>query len=397
MVGTYQAAGWTADSNPTSGKGSSSQPSNLQNGPGSREYNPYQGGMPEPSSPYSSDPSTGKAAVMGRQQADAGALGNTNFVPSNYNALVLAQQQSMMGGGVNGLNGISSLVNTMYGPQQLALLQQAQRQQSLMDANNPYGPLGQQAHANDVLYRDSGIAHRLNDLDRQGLGLESGLAKGQLSNLSKLRDILAKQRGLTREQLDNQLGQFKIDEAKLRDNSSRAQWDLRSDLTQRGALNTVATERGSGRINRDLMYGLGGINNQRTAADIQFRNSMLGLDEKGIGYDNQQAALTTKLSQIGLNEKALGIKDEQIQNALADGLYNSGLGALTNVNSLMDAIGSNNAQQSQLGLQILQQIIGYSNLPPAVIQQIQALLGQGGAVNSVGVPTAGRPPTRKVA
>lgn len=282
------------------------------------------------------------------------------------------------------MNPLTTLVQGMYGPQQVLLDQQLARQRDQL------GLVGQNTqYQSDALRRDTSLNQQLLGLDRQGLGLDQQLVGGQLSNLGRLRDILAKQRGLTREQLDNQLGQLKVDESQLRDNAQRKTFDLRSDLTARGAFNTVANERGTGRINRDLGYGLAGINNQRTAADIQFRNSLLGLDEKGIGYDNQQLALQNKLAGIGLDYKRLDISEEKLNNALADGLYNIGFQGQTTINNLLDAMGSTNTQQAQLATTILQQIISYSNLPPDLINQLMQALNPPKAQTTV-------PPTREV-
>jgi hypothetical protein len=98
------------------------------------------------------------------------------------------------------------------------------------------------------------------------------------------------------------------------------------------------------------------------------------LDEKGISYDNQALALNNKLANIGLDGERLGIKGEQLNNALADGLYNIGLGEYTSVNGLLDAMAGTNQQQAQLATTIFQQLIGMSGLPPDVIAAINAAL-----------------------
>lgn len=266
---------------------------------------------------------------------------------------------------------MAQTVNSYYGPQQQILADQLARQRAMLE-DPLYGPAGQagQATASANAQYNSSMAGI--GLDRQGIGIGQNLTQSQLGNLTKLRGILAKQYGIQGEQLTNVLGGLKINETDLRDQSERKQWDLRSDLTARGAFNTVANERGTGRINRDLTTGLNTINNQRGAADIAHRGNILGLDEKGIGYDNQQASLTAQLSNYGLDMKRLSISEDQLSQSLEDGLYKIGLGGLTSLNGLMDAMGGTNTQQAQLSNTILQQILSYSGLPMADQQQIAA-------------------------
>lgn len=259
-------------------------------------------------------------------------------------------------GGTNPLAGAQSLADIMYGPQSQLLADQLARQQDQL------AMVGLDTkHQTSVLNRDNALAMQSLGLDRESLGLESGLISGQKGNLAKLRDILGSQRGLVTEQKG-------LDTDKSKDLASRAQWDLRSDLTQRGAFNTVANERGTGRINRDLDYQLRGI-------DQTFRNQMLGLDEKSIGYDNQLLSLNNRLAGIGLDAKRLNISEQQLNNALADGIYNAGLSGQTTINGLMDMITGTNAQQAQLATTVLGAVLQYSNLPPDVLAAINKALG----------------------
>lgn len=251
---------------------------------------------------------------------------------------------------------IEAMAQTMYGPQTELLNQQYQRQQEQL-----YGIGIDADYKRDALTRDTALARQLLGLDKQGIGVDRKLTNTQLANLEKLRAILGQQYGLASE------GHNLTDE-QLRDMAGRKIWDLRSDLTQRGAFNTVANERGTGRINRDLDYGL-------RQSSIDYRNQVLGLNEKGISYDNQKAALGAKLSNLGLDEQRLGIKGEQLNNALADGMHNIGMSEFTTVNGILDMMNSTNQQQAELGQQIFQAIIQYSGLPPEVIAQIQKAMG----------------------
>lgn len=296
----------------------------------------------------------------------------------------LAQQA--IGGTPTNLSGARSILDTFYGPQNQLLGDTLARQRDQL------GLIGVEAdRQRGILTRDTDLSRRglaldRSDigLDRQALGIDSNLTKGQLANLDRLRAILGKQFGLEGEALKNQLAQLGIDEAKLRDMAKRQTFDLRSNLTARGAFSTVANERGTGRINRDLMYGLGGINNQRTAADIQHRGNLLGLQEKGIGYDNQGLALNARLANIGVDSARLdnalarvGLNEEALGNALTDGMDAIGIGEYMDLNGLLDAIGSTNVQQAELARIILEQTLQYANLPPDVLAALTDALGLG--------------------
>lgn len=366
MVGTWLASSYGNGSltgGGSTGSGSSKSQLNPEQDPNNRLYNPNQWAVN--GSAGDTSPSSNGMSYSDRSDANRAAafqVRELNARPIDYAPQVGVSAGTMP---TNSLDPIMALVQGMYAPQQEILGNQLARQQQQL------GMIGLDVqHSQDVLRRDNTLGHQLLGLDSQANALDAGLVNGQLGNLSKLRDILAAQRGLTREQFDNQMSGFKIDEDKARDMAGRNIFDLRSDLTGRGAFNTVANDRGTGRINRDLDYSLRGINNQRTAADIQFRNGLLGLDEKGIGYDNQELALRNKLANIGLDAKRIGIEGEQLNNALADGLWNSGMAGFTNMNQVLDAIDSTNQQQAQIGMNVLQTILGYSNLPPEVIQAL---------------------------
>lgn len=320
--------------------------------------------------------------MVTRQSADPTALGNTTYRPPNY--AVNYANGVPINSTSNPLAGVQSIMDTFYGPQQTLLGQQLARQYDqlgMVGADVDYRT-GAIKRDTDLARQGIGLQREGLGLDRRALGIDAGLAQGQRANLDKLRGILSKQYGLEGEELDNVLGQLGIDEAKLKDMAKRQTFDLRSGLTARGAFNTVANERGTGRIDRDLLYGLGGINNQRDAASIANRRALLGLDEKGIGYDNQELGLNARLAgigvdmdRIGLSERKLGLDEQGLANSLEDGLRQIGLDGFMSVNGLLDAIGGTNTQQAQLATTILQQIIGYSDLPADVIAELTRALG----------------------
>ena len=264
----------------------------------------------------------------------------------------------------------TALANAFYGPQSTLLDQQLARQYDQLGMIQP-----DIDYRTGALQRDTALAREGLDIDRARVGVDTKLTTGQQANLDRLRAILGKQYGLQGEALDNTLAQLGIDEAKLRDMAKRQTFDLRSNLTARGAFSTIANERGTGRINRDLVYGLGGINNQRTAADIAHRGNILGLDEKGIGYDNQELGLQARLANNGLDLQQIGLNEEKLTNSLNDGLRQIGLEGMVSINGLLDAIGGTNAQQAQLATTILGQILGYAELPPDALAQLAAAMG----------------------
>ncbi len=282
------------------------------------------------------------------------------------------------------LSGARSILDTFYGPQNQLLGDTLARQRDQLglipvEADRQRGIL-----TRDTALAREGLSLDRSDigLDKKALGIDANLTKGQLANLDHLRAILGKQFGLEGEALKNQLSQLGIDEAKLRDMAKRQTFDLRSTLTARGAFNTVANERGTGRINRDLVYGLGGINNQRNAADIQHRGNILGLTEKGIGYDNQGLALGARLSNIGVDSARLdnalarvGLDEQALGNQLQDGLDNIGIGEFMDVNKMLDLIGGTNVQQAEMARTILEQTLAYANLPPDVLAALSEALG----------------------
>lgn len=313
------------------------------------------------SAAYSSTKPAGTSTQLGAGQFPLGQG------PSAYSPGSIAQYPNPA---PSLLGPAQSLVDTLYGPQQQLLVDQLARQREQLGMINLDAD-----YRSGALQRDNSLALKSLGLDKKALGVDANLTKTQQANLAKLRGILTKQYGLAGETLANQMSGFQIDEDKARDMAKRETFDLRSILTSRGAFNTIANERGTGRINRDLQYGLRQIDVGRGGANINYRGSILGLDEKGIGYDNQAAGLNARLQGIGIDMQRLGISEEQLANSLADGLHQIGLDSYLSLNGLLDAIGSTNSQQSQMAATILQEVMGYANLPPDVLRQIQAMLG----------------------
>ena len=167
---------------------------------------------------------------------------------------------------------------TYYGPQQV-MTEQAREinatRLGLLNFDTEYQQM--------ALKRDAALQGRKQELER-------GLANGQLGNIEKLR-------ALAKEQLANQQTDLSQQRVKVKDMAKRSQWDLRSDLTKRGAFNTVANERGTGRINRDEAYSIQSLNNQGTQANISYMQGQ-------VGYDNQALQLQNRLAGLGLDGEA---------------------------------------------------------------------------------------------
>lgn len=316
---------------------------------------------PNATSPYPAQTGSSLNPNLGSWGMAALRNQSTSMSASNQ----LAQQA------VGGIPDVTSMLSTYYGPQNVLAQQQLARQQAQL------GMVPEDvSYRTGAIQRDTDLARRGLGLDRQALGVDASLTKAQQANLARLKAILGQQYGLEGEQLTNQLAQLGIDEAKLKDMAKRQTFDLRSGLTARGAFNTVANTRGTGRINRDLIYGLGGIANQRTAADIAHRGNVLGLDEKGIGLENQGAQLAARLANNGIDLARIGLSEEGLTNSLNDGLRQIGLDGVTSLNGILDAIGGTNAQQAQLAWTIygeLEKLAQAGLLPGVTPEQLAAI------------------------
>lgn len=311
-----------------------------------------------PTSVYTGQPYGGPTAGGSGYTASGSGQYASPIGPSAYAPGSINQYPDSIYSPYSPSNLAAGYANTLYGPQQQILADQLARQQSQL------GLIGVNAdYQTNALNRDNALAQQLLGLDKQGLGIDKGLTNTQLKNLNKLRGILGQQRLLAGDVRD-------VNTAEAHDTAGRKTFDLRSALTSRGAFNTVANERGTGRINRDLIYQLAGINQQ-------YRGASLGLDEKGIGYDNQEASLNARLANIGLDYQRLGITGQQLSNALQDGLQQIGLNSQTSINQLLDAMGGTNMQQAQLAATILGEVANLSNLPPDVLKALQAALSAG--------------------
>lgn len=238
---------------------------------------------------------------------------------------------------------------TYYGPQQKMINQS----QAINKAR--LGLVGVNAEYQQMAARrDAGLAQRK-------LELERGLVNGQLGNVEKLR-------ALAKEQLANQKADLANSRAKTIDQSKRSQWDLESDLTKRGAFNTVANERGTGRISRDLLYNLQSLNVQEQGADIGYRQGM-------VGYDNQSFALRNRIAGIGLDA-------EGVANSLENALQQSGMSQFTDIFSLIEARNGLSSQEAVVADQILQMVGAMTGLPSSILEQIFGPVGGGSGSGS---------------
>lgn len=270
------------------------------------------------------------------------------------------QTGSAMSGSVVGTSSydaLTGIANTLYGPSQQLLNQQLGYQQSQIGLVNQGSALDSK-----TLRDNAGNA-------QAKLNLERGLVNGQIGNLDKLKALLGEVKA-------NQLGKIGLSEAQAKDMAKRNIWDLQSQLTSRGAYNTIANERGTGRINNDLTNQLAQYGMDRQAADISYRQGM-------VGYDNQGLQLRNRLAGIGLDA-------DNVANQLENGLAKIGLQGQVSINQIMQAMNGTNQQQANVASQILGWVMSNANLPPDVQNALKAYLtGGGGAQQTV-------PPTREV-
>lgn len=377
MVGTYQSwvggGGGFGGGGSFGGRGGGFGGGGLTGpGPASQPKSTYPGPSPIPNYSRTADyPSNNSTALrlnpnIGRWAVDAAQGAATK----------LAQQATTTGVG-NPLSGARSMLESYYGPQTELMGNMLARQLTGMGTVPERAKLsaGMLTRDTDLAQRGFGLDRQAVGLDRQRLGLDNTSVQGQLANLDRLRGLLGKQFGLAGEELDVQLANLGIDEAKLRDMAERQTFDLRSNLTARGAMGTVAQPRGTGRIDRDLGYGLGQIGNARRSADIQHRGTTLGLQEKGIGYDNQGLNLRSRLASNGVDSKALdltlsriGLSEEQVNNSLTDGLAKIGFEGEAAINGFLDSIqGALVGVGAEQRMTILNSLVELTGLPAAVL------------------------------
>lgn len=349
MVGTYQS--WV------SGGGGSGDGSGGGGGSGGRLTGPGAASQPRPQG-YSDPSQVGGAADWRSQQAMGtapvgGPPSAPLSAPRSMGSWMTNGIQTQMGGGSQSpayapystMAG-QAMAQAQFGPQQLiAGLSQDQLQSQL-------------GGANAMLSFQQGAMNRNAALDREGLGL-------QREGVGVDRNLINQQIGLQGEQYANQLRQLGVDEATVRDMAERHIFDLRSNLTSRGAFNTIANERGTGRIERDLGYQIAGIGNQRTGASISNRGALAGLN--------------ASLSNLGIKAKQIGLSERQLDNALSDGLAKLGMDSEATINQIQAAIDSGDIGQAQLGQQIIMQAITnsqvFAGMTPAQQQQVMAALG----------------------
>ncbi len=377
----YGDGGITQRDQSLTGTGAPSQPNTLSGPAPLGGQTMAMGSQTTPNYGYGAQPPTQQLNPnIGKWAMDAARTSMSNQ---------LAQQA--VGPASTNLSGPHSLLESYYGPQNAIIGNQLARQYAGL------GEVGVRADYNaGLLNRDTDLARAGLALDKKGVGLDraalgvdTGLTNAQLGNLGRLKAILGKQYGLEGENFDTQLSQLGIDEAKLKDMAKRQVFDLRSNLTARGAFNTEANKRGTGRIDRDLIYGLGGIANQRRSADIAHRGNVLGLDEKGIGLDNQGLNLRARLANNGIDADRLnlaldriGLSEQEVTNRLTDGLANIGFDSRDAINGFLDSMqGILVGVSADQATRMVQDLAGLVNLPPDILA---AMLG----VQYTATPTA---------
>lgn len=229
-------------------------------------------------------------------------------------------------------------------PQMTLLDQQRQRQQ------DRYGlALANQGLNSGFLNRGFGNDLAALGLQREQIGLDRKDIAAELS-------AIAKYRGLANELLGSQMRGFAVDEGEAKQRAGRNRFDLRSNLTARGAFLTPALGRGDQRISEDLWNAVLRINEGRTQAGIGNRREMTGLDL-------QESRARNRAAGLDIATRRLGIDEDQLRLGLEQGLANLGLGTLADINSIFEALGSTDQQRAALAAQILQGAMSMSGVP----------------------------------
>lgn len=225
---------------------------------------------------------------------------------------------------------ISSLIGSIYGPQNQALQNQ---QQSLL---NQLGITNAQYDTQrGYLQTDYGLDQRNLALDQRGLGIDRGAIARQLADTIQQEEIIRGLDANSRKALGMQYDQDQRQE--------------RSDATSRGAFTTPGTRQNL----KDLFGGLM-LGNEKL--DLGFRSDMLDLKSR-------RASLRDQRKQLDLQGQRYGLSGDQLRNQLGQALDQLGLSRMTSVNDIFDALNSGNSQRAALAQQMLEDLMGFGGSP----------------------------------
>lgn len=241
------------------------------------------------------------------------------------------------------------------------------------------------------------LAKQRLDLQEEGLGIDRGAANRQIAMLGQLRGLLGQdyqtQTATLQKLLDIAGGDYNrvlgflaqqegfagterdlaVRSASLaRDSAAR---QALSSATARGA----TSSKGFGDVNAEILrqYGIttdsaanaynsalasiankrgenqSGFDTTKTNIGSQLANAKTGYDRGLLNNDEEVAQRKDRLAQLDLTARDLGLQRSQLDAALAKGLADLGLQGLADANQVASMLGSNDAQQIQVAMQII--------------------------------------------
>lgn len=155
--------------------------------------------------------------------------------------------------------------------------------------------------------------------------------------------------------LGNQYKGFDIQKLSAWQEAARNQEAARSSATARGAMTAPGIQRTFRDIQHQLANQLGGI-------EVQRESARLGALEGQMSRTEQKAKLADRNKALDIKAKEYGIDASKISANLSQGLAKLGLDRFTDINSILDALNSNDLQRVAIAEQIFRDALSYSDL-----------------------------------
>lgn len=267
-----------------------------------------------------------------------------------------------------------------YGSPQLTILQNQANQLGTQIGYQNYG-YGLQTGALNTQY---GYDQAQNALAQQALGIDGaaiGRQTGYYNNLygidrEKYQNAIGYQgklKGFSGEDYRTTLQGLAGQASQARFNADRDVRRLLSGQTAAGAYTSEGSREGRTDINTDRDYALGAIDVNRRQANIGYRKDLAGIDNTianltsdfkaaGLTKDEQIARLGDRRQQLDIQSQQLGIQSDELSSRLEQGLASLNLNHVSSVGQIMDALSSNNQQQIQWAMNVMQQALGAAGL-----------------------------------
>lgn len=155
--------------------------------------------------------------------------------------------------------------------------------------------------------------------------------------------------------LGNQFEGFDLRKQQAWGAAQRAQWDAKTDATQKGAMGSLGFKRRMGSIQSDLANQLTGIGIDKDAATFSARQAQADRREAKARLDDNNKTLDIKAKEYGIDR-------QQVQANLQQGLAKLGIDQTTSVNQILDMLSSNDIQQRAVAEQIFRQGMEYGGM-----------------------------------